>query len=422
MTTLMFYDPGHFHAALTLKCANPRIAPEVHVFAAPGPDRDAFVALIESFNTRDVEPTAWQLQVHESPDPLQALLDRRPGDAVVLAGRNQHKLTTIAALNSTGIPVLADKPWLVHPHAAAHLQRLARSDVLAMDIMTARYDPIAQLRHEVVVTEAVFGGFQTDGELPAIEIGSRHHLFKQVNGAALRRPVWYFDTDIQGDGLSDLHSHMIDQAQWLTADLPVSEYTSEAEIVATKRWATEVSPELFEEITGTRVFPAALLPRLRDSVLHYACNGRIDFRINGVRARTQAEWGQREPAGTGDLHHALMRGRLAELRLEHGPHTNFAMELELHGSGHADLEGAVQASMTQWRERFPGLSYTREGGGIRLQLPAHLRTTHESHFAMVLNEFLDYLDAGTWPRELSTRIAERYGLIAKALTRAGSDL
>ena len=77
--------------------------------------------------------------------------------------------------------------------------------------------------------------------------------------------------------------------------------------------------------------------------------------------------------------------------------------------------------MAQWRERFPGLSHTSEGGEIRLQLPDQLRTTHESHFAMVLNEFLDYLDDGTWPRELSTRIAERYGLIAKALARAESD-
>ena len=48
----LFYEPGHFHAALTLRTPNPRLAPDIHVYATPGPERDAFLTLVERFNTR----------------------------------------------------------------------------------------------------------------------------------------------------------------------------------------------------------------------------------------------------------------------------------------------------------------------------------------------------------------------------------
>ena len=52
-----FYEPGHFHAALTLRTPNPRLAPDIHVYATPGPERDAFLTLVEHFNTRADCPT-----------------------------------------------------------------------------------------------------------------------------------------------------------------------------------------------------------------------------------------------------------------------------------------------------------------------------------------------------------------------------
>ena len=38
MHTLLFLDPGHFHAALALRAANPRVADEIVVYAPDGPD------------------------------------------------------------------------------------------------------------------------------------------------------------------------------------------------------------------------------------------------------------------------------------------------------------------------------------------------------------------------------------------------
>ena len=46
------------------------------------------------------------------------------------------------------------------------------------------------------------------------------------------------------------------------------------------------------------------------------------------------------------------------------------------------------------------------GAGLRLDL--------SDHFAMVLESFLDYLDAGQWPRWLIPAIRMRYSLLARA--------
>ena len=92
----IFYEPGHFHAALTLRTPNPRLAPDIHVYATPGPERQAFVALVESFNTRATS-NPWQLHLHEGPQLLQRLVEEAHGDFVVLAGRNNTKLETIAS-------------------------------------------------------------------------------------------------------------------------------------------------------------------------------------------------------------------------------------------------------------------------------------------------------------------------------------
>ena len=120
--TLLFYEPGHFHAALTLRNENPRIDSEVHLYARSGPERESFLDLIDAFNARRDAPTHWRVNVHEAEKPLDRLIDERRGDIVVLAGKNDGKLATIARLHAAGFHVLADKPWLTSSHALPHLR------------------------------------------------------------------------------------------------------------------------------------------------------------------------------------------------------------------------------------------------------------------------------------------------------------
>ena len=200
MHTLLFYEPGHFHAALTLRNDNPRVATDVHLYARPGPDREAFLALIDAFNHRDEMPTHWRVHLHEADDPLSRLVAERRGNIVVLAGRNAGKLATIARLHDAGFEVLADKPWLTSSAALTDLRRATDGPPLAMDIMTDRNEVVARLRHRLVRDARLFGEFVSEPGRPAIEIASVHPLYKVVNGRPLKRPWWYYDVAVQGDG------------------------------------------------------------------------------------------------------------------------------------------------------------------------------------------------------------------------------
>jgi predicted dehydrogenase len=421
--TLLFLDPGHFHAALLLRRASPRIAPDVHVYAPAGAERDAFCALIEAFNAREQDPTRWRAHVHEARDrdaALAALLAERRGDAVVLAGRNRGKLAAIARLHEAGLWVLADKPWVTADSAPAALARACRGAPLAMDIMPDRHELLARLRRRIIATPELFGELATDDPAgPAIELSSTHHLFKVVNGAPLRRPAWYYDVREQGDGLVDVQSHLTDQAQWLVAPERDFDFDTDVEFESARRWATPVPAELFRDSTGEAAFPAALAPWVRDGVLRYPCNGEIRYRLCGVPVRQLADWGAREPDGGCDLHGATVRGTRAVLAVEQGRHTGFEPRVSLAPRPGVALDAVLRDAVAGWQHEFPGLATEAQRNGFRFVAPAALHTTHESHFALELARFLDCMDAGTWPAHLQAQIETRHRILfeASALAR-----
>ncbi len=151
-----------------------------------------------------------------------------------------------------------------------------------------------------------------------------------------------------------------------------------------------------------------------DDVLALPCNGEIEYSLKGVRVRQRAEWGQREPADSGDLHTCTVRGSRCDLLLRHGPETKYIAELHIAPHGDADIEVALSDAIADWQTDFPGLIFEHASDGFKFVIPDALRTTHESHFALVLESFLDYLDAGRWPRWLVPAIRTRYSLLARA--------
>src|SRR3989442_10102070 len=139
MHTLLFLDPGHFHAALTLRVPQARAADEVFVYAREGAELRDFLALVDRFNGRSPHPTRWRPVVTTSDDPLGRLVDERRGDVVVLAGKNGGKARTIRRLHESGFHVLADKPWLVEPAALQHAPATPQGWPLSPGIMTRRH-------------------------------------------------------------------------------------------------------------------------------------------------------------------------------------------------------------------------------------------------------------------------------------------
>ena len=411
----LFYEPGHFHAALTLRMANARLAPDIHVYATPGPEREAFLTLVEGFNTRVDHPTHWRLHLHDGAHLLQRVVAEGYGNFVVLAGRNDTKLETMAYLTQAGLPVLADKPWLTESRQLPYLAQVTAGPCVAMDLMTGPYSLRAQVIAQVVHTPELFGTFTTDtGPEPAIDLASVHHLYKRVNGRPLQRPSWYYDTAVQGDGVVDVQAHMVAQAQaWVLGE---TEGEVERDIVldSARCWPTPVPLELFHDSTGLDTYPAALQPAIRDGVLQYACNSEICYRFRGIRVRQRAEWRQREPAGTGDLHRLTLRGSLCDVILRQDETTGYRATLSLHPAAGVALEPILHRVLAQWQERFPGLACAPASHGVRVLLPSGSDQGHESHFALALNAFLDQLDRGVWPEALGARIRMRYMLLAHA--------
>ena len=449
MPVLLFLEPGHFHAALTLRARNPRVARTVHLYARPGPERDAFVSLVRSFNARSGQPTDWDLRIHESTDPERALIDERKGEAVILAGRNQPKLGAVARLHGAGFHVLADKPWLTEAAALPALDRATSGPPLAMDVMTSRYETTARITARLAADADLFGDFDSGGDEPAIDLRSVHHLLKVVDGRPLRRPPWYYDTRVQGDGLVDIQSHMTDQAQWLVEEAGASaagrgggeearrpaggaddaerperaerapyDYPRDFALDGARRWSTPVPLDLFRASTGLPAFPGTLLDRVRDGVLDLACNGEIRYRLRGAAVRQRAEWRQREPEGGGDAVYAALRGTRAAITARRGPETGFRAELHVRPRRPGRrFDVLLDRALDGWRDELPGLAHRPSALGREIVVPAALHTPHEAHFAMVLDRFLDHLECGAWPAVLAARIRARYTLLARAHER-----
>src|SRR5262245_35975274 len=106
---LITLDPGHFHAALVQKEMYAGVPRTVHVYAPLGPDLIDHLARVSRFNQRAESPTSWELQVHAAPDFLAQMLRDRPGNAVVLSGRNRGKIDRIQASLDAGLNALVDK-------------------------------------------------------------------------------------------------------------------------------------------------------------------------------------------------------------------------------------------------------------------------------------------------------------------------
>jgi predicted dehydrogenase len=416
--TLVFLEPGHFHAALTLRARNPDVRDEIVVYASAGAELDDFLALVASFNARRERPTGWRPVAHVSANPLERLLAERPGDPVILAGRNDRKSSVMRRLHDAGHPVLADKPWLAGPDGLGDVEHVLAGGPPAIEIMTGRHELTSILTERLVHDPDVFGAFREDGEA-AISLGSVHYLAKLVNGVPLRRPPWFFDVRVQGDGIADIPTHMVDQVQRLTTRPPAG--PSDVTLLSARRWATRVPRDVFARITEAPDFPAELEPMVDDGALAYFGNCEMRFRVGAVIAGLSARWDLAVPPGGGDTHEALFRGTKALIRVEQTARSGFRRRLVVEPGDDA-AAAALGRAATRWQADLPGLHALPVAEGFELQIPDALRTGHEEHFPLVLRDFLDHVERGSAPAALAASTLVKYRLLTQAgtLARAAS--
>jgi len=432
MHTLLFLEPGHFHAALTLRVRQARAADEIFVYAHQGAELRDFLALVERFNRRAANPTRWRPVVTTSEDPLGRLVAERRGDVVVLAGRNGGKARCMRRLHESGFHVLADKPWLVEPGDVEDVRASLEGWPLAAEIMTGRHDPAAGLVKRLVGVAEIFGRFRD--EAPAIEQQSEHHLEKLVDGAPLRRPWWFFDERVQGSGPVDIPTHVVDQAQWLVdgdAIAPV--------LLSARAWPTRVPAEAFRRITGEEGFPEALKPFVDGDVLSYRCNAELAYRIGRVSASAATRWNLAAAPGGGDASRNVVHGTRAGIRLEQSARTGYRRKVFVEPYGEAGrVERALRDAVEAWRAELPGVAVAPAAGSetagrgtagpespgpgaYEVIVPPSLDGGHETHFPLVLDEFLRIVDERRWPAAVAARTLAKYTLLAEAAARTRGD-
>lgn len=251
---LITLDPGHFHAALVQKSMYPEIDSTVHVYAPEGEELQSHLALIDSYNSQENNPTHWNEVVYTGADFFQKMLEERAGNVVVLAGNNKEKIHYIQNSIEKGFNVFADKPMVIDKAGFDILKNAFQSaetkHLTLYDIMTERYEITTIMQREFSMIEEVFGTLE-DGTLenPAITKESVHHFYKYVSGNVLTRPSWFFDVNQQGEGIIDVTTHLVDLVQWESFPEVPLDYTKDIELLTAKRWTTDLTLDQFSEIT-----------------------------------------------------------------------------------------------------------------------------------------------------------------------------
>ncbi len=422
---LMTVDPGHFHAGLIQKEMYPGVAPRVDVYAPLGWDLFEHLKRVAAFNNRSEKPTAWKLEVHTGPDFFERMLRERPGNVVVLSGRNRGKIGRIAGSVRGGLSVLADKPWILSskdlPELEAALADADAKKLVAYDIMTERFEITTILQRALVNDPAAFGEIERGSDAdPAVYMESVHHLMKVVAGAPNIRPPWFFDTQEQGEGLSDIGTHLVDLVQWTLFPERAIDYRADVRVTAAERWPTWIPEADFRRVTGEPRFPASLGSAVKDGKLEYYCNTLVSYTLRGIHTKLNVIWDWEAPEGSGDTHFAFYRGTRARVEVRQTRADRFRPELYvIPAEGlKSDVLTAVQTRIKALEKDYPGLAVEDRGAEIRIAIPDAFRVGHEAHFAEVTTNFLKYL------RNRSALPSwERPNMIAKYfVTTTGTEL
>lgn len=396
---LVTLNPGHFHAALVQKEMYPEVQRRVQVYAPLGADLVAHLNRLADFNQRRVDPTSWEVEVHASADPLPRMLHDRPGNVLVLSGRNRTKIDAILAGVRAGMHVLADKPWIIDEADLPKLREaLDTADVrrlVAYDIMTERYEITSLLQRELVRDPELYGS-QAPGSAaePGVFMESMHYLMKQVAGVPLRRPAWFFDVNEQGEGLSDVGTHLVDLVAWiLFPNQPVGA-EHDVYLQSARRRPTTLTADDFRKVTGSSKFPDFLPEAAAAGRLDYFCNTEVHYTLRGVHVLLNVLWDYESKEGGGDTHLAVFRGTRAHVEVRQGKEQQFRPEVYVVPADAAALQAtgkALRRRVEQLQRRWPDVGFEQESGRFRLTIPTRYRVGHEAHFGEVTRQFLDYV-------------------------------
>jgi predicted dehydrogenase len=266
---------------------------------------------------------------------------------------------------------------------------------VAFDIMTERYEITSIVARELVADGAVFGNpVAGSADQPGVFMESIHHIMKQVAGVASLRPLSFFDIEEQGEGLSDVGTHLVDLVQWTLFPNQAIDYRTQIEMLAAKRWPTLLTPAEFTRVTGVSEIPARLRRWATPEGFAYYCNNLVAYKLRGVHVKLNVLWNYEAPPGAGDVYEAVFRGTRSQIEIRQGERENYRPELYITPATSDDrsaLARALEFRIGEVARRYPGIRVQDSGARFHIIIPAEHRTSHEMHFAEVTREFFTYL-------------------------------
>lgn len=421
---LITLDPGHFHAALIQKSMLDGVNDTVFVYAPEGKEIQSHLGLIDKYNNRTENPTSWKEEVYMGEDYFSKMLEEKKGNVVILAGNNRQKTKYIDKSVEAGLHVLSDKPMAIDMVGFRQLEKsfktAGKNRVLLYDIMTERYNVINILQQEIMSMNEVFGELEKGTvEEPAIIKESVHHFYKNVSGAPLIRPLWYYDVAQEGNGLVDVTTHMVDIIQWTCFPEIVLNYNEDIKMINAKRWKTQITQEQYKNSTNADEFPSYLSKDVKKGVLSVYANGEMNYTIKGIHTKVSVIWNFEAPKGGGDTHFSLIRGTNANLLVKQGKEEAYKPSLFISSNDNSQ-EGNIklQKNFDRLKKKFPGIELYKKKDLWQIMIPDDYYHGHETQFADVASKFLDYLKQGNMPVWEVPNMLAKYYTTTKALELA----
>lgn len=419
---LITLDPGHFHAALVQKAMYEKVDPVVHVYAPGGSDLPLYLDKINGYNTRQVNPTHWKEDVYAGPGFFEKMVAEKKGNVVVLSGNNRKKADYILKSLQNGFNVFADKPMAINSSQFEQLKQAfdaaEKNNLLLYDIMTERFEITNRLLRAISMDPDIFGTLEKGTAAdPAVVKTSIHYFYKFVSGNVLTRPEWFFDATQQGEGITDVMTHLVDLVQWECFPDETIDYTKDLQLDAARHWTTDVSLNQFKTLTKATAFPAYLKSSAaNDTLLKIFYNGEINYTIKGVHAKTTALWDYQAPAG-GDNYYALMKGTKARLVIKQGAAENYKPVLYIEP---VDKHVNPTEAFKKIQAAYPGVELVpaRRGSTGWQVVTTTYTEGHEEHFARVTQNFLAYLTNKNMPAWEVPNMLAKYFLTTSALQLA----
>lgn len=422
---LITLDPGHFHAALVQKEMYAGINPEVNVYAPGGAELDAYLSLVNQYNTRADNPTKWVEKVYTGGDYLEKMLSEKKGNVVVLAGNNRQKTEYINKSIEAGLHVLGDKPMAINFQNFNLLQKTfekaAQKKLLLYDIMTERSEITNMLQRDLSQDAEVFGELKkgAPGD-PAVILESVHYFYKFVSGKVLTRPAWFFDPAQQGDAITDVGVHLIDLVQWAAFPNETIDYKKDILINSSRTWPEPLTLSQFTLITNQSAFPAYLHQYVKsDSILQTHGNGEINYSLKGVNAKIIARWEYKAPPGGGDTHYSIFKGTKAAIEIKQGKEEGYQATLYVIPNGtQNNFESTLRNAVTKLQKTYPGIGMKANGQAFEITIPQSYKIGHEAHFGQVMTRYLQYVKDRKLPEWEVPNMLAKYYTSTKALEMA----